>query len=126
MIKRTVFFVDEDDNYRHLFKESLALVCDNSVVVGARNGAQLLGLLHSGSKHAVIILNINSPKSNGIKTLRALNVTPSLPVYRIIVTSNTQNTDLESAVYGLGAVKFTRKSEDMTELLDLVYEVSTR
>ena len=93
----------------------------NQVVV-AKDGVEALELLHGSGPEptppplpAVVLLDLNLPKVDGIEVLRRIREHPRtrlLPV--VVLTSSNEERDVVTS-YGLGANSFVRKPVDFDE-----------
>lgn len=91
----------------------------NEIVV-ARDGAEALERLHGNDRvhPAVILLDLNLPKIDGLEVLRRIRADPStrmLPV--VVLTSSTQDEDLVRS-YQLGANAYVRKPVDFNAFVE--------
>ena len=98
----------------------------NQVVV-ARDGAEALDYLFATGQHAsrdaaqqpaVVLLDLNLPKIDGIEVLRRIRENPatnSLPV--VILTSSKQEEDI-AAGYASGANAYVRKPVDYADFIE--------
>ncbi len=106
---------DPDDQY--LFNDVLKLERINARCAIFNNGAELLHYLISSSQIPdVIILDLNMPMLNGIKTLQRLkekNETKFIPVF--ILTTSNSDSDRKTCLQ-LGANNYYCKPSSIREL----------
>jgi two-component system, response regulator len=118
---------DEDLALRALKKNRIL----NNVVV-VRDGEEALDYLFGQGAHAgrdmsimpaIILLDLNLPKINGLEVLRRLRAdtrTKLLPV--VILTTSKEESDLFNG-YSLGANSFVRKPVDFSKFSDAVAQL---
>ncbi len=116
---------DELLTIRALKKHNIA----NDIVV-ARDGAEALnflfhenGDLKSNPLPALIILDINLPKIDGLEVLKRLKSddnTKLIPV--VMLTSSDEHTDMLTS-YGLGANSYIRKPVDFTRFTEVAANI---
>jgi two-component system, response regulator len=103
----------------------------NEIVV-VRDGKEALQFLHAEGQYkdrdpalipAVILLDLNLPKLNGLEVLKQLRANPltdCIPV--VILTSSSEEEDMVNS-YDLGANSFVRKPVDFKRFADAVRQI---
>ena len=114
-----------DDNRDDVELTRLALEENNihNRLVVARDGAEALALLAPGVNApfgdlpAVVLLDLNLPKVNGLEVLRQLRADPRTSIVPVVIlTSSEEERDLIKT-YKLGANSYIRKPVDFSEFL---------
>lgn len=129
MEEKTILLVEDNPDEIELtlraFKNNYIF---NQVIV-AKNGVEALDYLFGKGMYAgretmdlpaLIMLDLNLPKINGLEVLKAIRqnkITELLPV--VILTSSNQDDDLIKS-YKLGANSYIRKPVDFKEFMEAV------
>ena len=122
-MKKWILLVDDSPDDVELTRLALEENEIANKLVVAHDGAEALAMLSAesiaerGDLPAVILLDLNLPKVNGIEVLRHLRDderTRLVPV--VILTSSEEECDLADA-YKLGANSYIRKPVDFSEFL---------
>lgn len=120
---KTIYIVDDDEDWRFLVKEAINEVGVPMDVIEAENGQELLKILQDEVSDAIVVLDVNMPIMNGLETLEALRKSshwPSLPIY-LVSSSNSE--DLALAAREKGATKFVTKPTYFNEYVELVKQL---
>lgn len=120
---RTIYIVDDDEDWRFLVKEAINDVGVPVQVIEADNGRALFEILEHEVNGSILVLDVNMPIMNGLETLEALRNSThwsSLPIY-LVSTSNSY--DLALTAQEKGATKFVTKPIHYDEYVKLVKEL---
>jgi len=124
----TILLVEDNPDDEML---SLRAIKKNKIsndVVVARDGREALDYLHcegayagrEGALPAVVLLDLNLPKIDGLEVLKRLRADPRTKLVPVVIlTSSKEEQDLIRG-YGLGANSYIRKPVDFNQFVDAV------
>jgi CheY-like chemotaxis protein len=115
---RTVLIVDDDPFIRRLIATTLEDVATFELVQ-ASDGEEALALAQSRSP-AIVFLDIDMPRLNGIETCRRLRALPASADATIVMLTAASGDEMERAAEDAGADLFLTKPFSPLELLRLV------
>jgi CheY-like chemotaxis protein len=103
--KKTVFLADDDLDDRLLFEDALKDVSIDSTLTMAKNGQQLMEILHDKVPPApdVIFLDLNMPRKNGLECLEEIKQTEKLRDIPIVIFSTSMQENAIMDTYKRGA-----------------------
>jgi CheY-like chemotaxis protein len=117
-----ILLVDDSQADVYLFQEAFRAVQGVHELEVARDGEQALQVLHAaGGKehlHALILLDLNLPKTDGFEVLRAIRADSKLCAIPVIVVSSSLDEGQVRQAYELGANAYIVKPLD--DFVDLV------
>lgn len=119
---KTIYLVDNDEDWRFIIKNAIASSALDVKVVEADNGLAFLNILPEHVPHSVILMDINMPIMNGIETLHALKNNPDWASIPVMLMSSADERSIPSSTKELGAFKFVTKPIHFEEHLELVEE----
>jgi len=113
---KTILVIEDDAATR----EALAMILrgDGFTVTGAANGQEALGLLRSGLKPDLILLDLMMPIMDGWQFRREQVRDDALAAVPVVILSADGNVQLKAA--SLHAVDFLQKPVDAEHLLDVI------
>lgn len=120
---KTIYIVDDDEDWRFLVKEAINEVGVPVAVIEADNGQELFKILQDEVSDAIVVLDVNMPIMNGLETLEALRKSShwsSLPIYLV---SSSSSEDLALAAREKDATKFITKPTYFNEYVELVKQL---
>lgn len=126
-MKKWILLVEDSSDDVELTKVALEQNKIANTLVVARDGAEAIDLLSEakigryGELPAVILLDLNLPKVDGIEVLRHLRAdarTELVPI--VILTSSEEERDLIKS-YKLGANSYIKKPVDFAEFLSAMH-----
>ena len=124
MSDKTILLVEDNPDDEALTLRAFQKNNITNAVAVARDGAQALAYLSSGTDlPQLVLLDLKLPKVDGLEVLRRLRAdarTRLLPV--VILTSSTEERDLVES-YRLGANSYVRKPVDFVEFVDAVRQL---
>ena len=124
----TILLVEDNPDDEML---SLRAIKKNKIsndVVVARDGRKALDYLHCEGAHAgrdgklpaVVLLDLNLPKIDGLEVLKRLRADPRTKLVPVVIlTSSKEEQDLIRG-YGLGANSYIRKPVDFNQFVEAV------
>lgn len=119
-----LLFVEDDDATAYLTLKALKINAFPAEVTRARDGAEAMQHLFSGSlKPVLILLDLKLPKINGIEVLEKVRGTldlTSIPV--VILTASNLDQDRERT-HALGITRYIVKPMDFQEFVTEMGEV---
>src|SRR5213593_2426576 len=119
MSDKTILLVEDNPDDEALTLRAFQKNNITNAVAVARDGAQALAYLSSGTDlPQLVLLDLKLPKVDGLEVLRRLRAdarTRLLPV--VILTSSTEERDLVEG-YSSGANSYVRKPVDFTEFTE--------
>jgi len=109
---KTVYLVDDDDDDRMLVCEALHQVIDQVTIIEAADGRRLLDLLKlrdSTSQSAMILLDNNMPRMNGLETLAHIRSNPETEHIPVLMLSTSSDQYYVKNAYNLGVNAYLKK-----------------
>lgn len=129
MMEKSILLVEDNQSDIDLTIRALNKAHIMNELLIAEDGQEALDYLFGTGKHetphphalpAVVLLDINLPKLNGIEVLRRIRENPKThrqPV--VILTSSTEEADIIST-YDLGANSYIRKPVDFNQFAEAI------
>lgn len=116
---KNILIVDDQNTIRSMLKDEISKI-KNVAVIEAVNGNEALGKAKV-AKPALILLDIEMPRKNGLETLKELKEFPRTKDIPVIIISAHLNEDNKNKATELGAEKYIDK-ENIKEInfVDLV------
>ncbi len=108
---KTVFLVDDDQDDRFFIRQAMEEAGAMVEIVEAENGLELLALIQNDGKTtvALVLLDMNMPKMNGLETIAAIRSQPSIAMVPIVMISTSSNPNLIESAYRAGVDTFITK-----------------
>lgn len=121
-IPTTILVVDDDEDDRLLIKDAFSHSCQCLKLHFVYDGMEMLRYLNANSliKPALIILDINMPRMNGVQALESLKSDNKFKDIPVIMLTTTSDDDIITETYCKGASSFIRKPILMSELEHIV------
>jgi CheY-like chemotaxis protein len=113
---RKILLVDDDIDDRLIFAEMLREIDENTLLVSAENGLEMVALLEKTEDEdlpGMIILDQNMPKMSGKECLVFLKDSPRYRQIPTIIYSTFQVTDFSRECLELGAEDVLAKPDTM-------------
>ena len=120
---KTIYLVDDDEDWRFIIKNAIASSALDVKVVEADNGLALLTILPEHVSHSVILMDINMPVMNGIEALHALNNNSKWASIPVMLMSSAEERSIPFSTKELGVMKFVMKPIHFEEHVELVKEL---
>jgi two-component system response regulator len=128
MDKNLVILIAEDDeDDRLLIQEAFTEHNVSNPIQFVENGAELVDYLVRCSDNptttknpAIIILDINMPKMNGIEALERVKTHPELRPIPVVMLTTSASPEHVSKSYQLGANSFLKKPNSYQRMMKLV------
>ena len=109
---KTVYVVDDDEDDRLLICEALLQVINQLTIIEVIDGRQLLELLARRGRNpepAIIILDINMPRMNGMETLAHIRSRPESEHLPVIMLSTSADQYYIKNSYSIGVNAYLKK-----------------
>jgi CheY-like chemotaxis protein len=109
---KTLYLVDDDDDDRMLIREALEQVIDQLTIIEAVDGRSLLNLLSSRDpdlQPAMILLDNNMPRMNGLETLAHIRSNPDTEHIPVLMLSTSSDQYYVKNAYNLGVNAYLKK-----------------
>lgn len=118
MDEKVIYIVDDDQDDRLLFRETINDINKNIKIVEFDNGHEFLTKIgnYSVLKVDLLLLDMNMPKMNGIETITAFRSQSQFADIPAVMLSTTNNTDLIDLAYKSGINYFSTKPISTNEL----------
>jgi CheY-like chemotaxis protein len=129
----TVLSAEDDADFRLLVRRAVDRSQLGIDLRFVEDGEQLLDYLHhrgafaaagASPRPALVLLDLNLPRTDGRNALRAIKADPSLRAIPIVVFTTSNAVEDVALCYELGANGFVKKPMDMPALIDLVSTVA--
>ena len=113
--KKTFLFVDDDEDDRNLFSDTLKMIDSEIITYEAINGKEALTLLTKKTQHLpdVIFLDINMPAMSGWECLKKIKENEHLKNIPVVILSTSSNirdvgiaVELDAAFYWVKPTSF--------------------
>ncbi|MCY7355983.1 MAG: response regulator [Rudanella sp.] len=120
--KSVVYVADDDADDRYFIREAIQGVDPSVTIVEAKDGADLLALLHSRTKEPtpqsvnLILLDMNMPKMNGLEALVAIKADPALRHIPTVMISTCIHPGQVAAAYQYGINSYIQKPTSSFDL----------
>ncbi|WP_247236260.1 response regulator [Telluribacter sp. SYSU D00476] len=125
---KTIYLVDDDQDDRFLIKEAIQQTGIEVEVIEAENGLELLDLIQQNGKFsaALILLDMNMPKMNGLETTLALKADTTTFDIPVVMISTSSNESLIESAYQAGINSFIPKPSSFQEFAKLGEQLTAR
>ncbi|WP_373511960.1 response regulator [Persicitalea sp.] len=124
---KTVFLVDDDQDDRFFIRQAIEEAGASIEIIEAENGLDFLALIHSDNSipAALILLDMNMPKMNGLETIAAIRSDPSIATIPVVMVSTSFDPTLIESAYQAGVDKFITKPSSFEGFADLSQQLIT-
>lgn len=130
---KTVFLVDDDQDDRYFLRQAIEEAGALVDIVEVENGLELLTLIRkddqipgSQTLTALVLLDMNMPKMNGLETIVAIRSDPSTATVPVVMISTSSNPNLIESAYRAGVNNFITKPSSFEGFTDLSQQLITR
>ncbi len=122
----TILVADDDEDDRLLIKDAFSNSCQCVKLTFLKDGVSLIDYLDAEKaiKPALIMLDLNMPRMNGIQALEILKSDSRLKDIPVIILTTSSEDDIIAETYCKGASSFIRKPQLFSELEQIVSIVS--
>ncbi|MCF2489313.1 response regulator [Dyadobacter sp. CY347] len=105
---KRVYLVDDDPDDRYLVCEALTQVSADITIIEAIDGQHFFELIGDTSPDspALILLDVNMPRMDGLETLSKIKTKPSLAALPIVMFSTSGNQTLIEQAHREGVTAF--------------------
>ena len=122
--EKYVLYAEDDPDDQFLMREVLSKVVEGVQLVTCENGQEAYTYLKQLPEHAVqpvlIILDLNMPVWDGMRTLRELKAEADFINVPVLIFSTTNNENDRHQALELGAVAFVTKPTTYRELETII------
>lgn len=121
-----IFLVDDDEDDRMFTKQALESVTSQIEITELSDGSQLLALLkENGSDHpALVLMDMNMPKLNGLEALSVLRSTPEYRHIPVVMFSTTTLARAVKKAYSLGVNAYIVKPIHFDDYIRMAHAVN--
>ncbi|GAB3174000.1 response regulator [Telluribacter humicola] len=125
---KTVYLVDDDQDDRYLIRQAIQQTGVQVEVIEAENGLELLHLIQQNDtlSAALILLDMNMPKMNGLETTLALKADATTLDIPVVMISTSSNKSLIESAYQAGINSFITKPSSFQEFSELGDQLAAR
>lgn len=127
--KKVIFIVDDDDDDRMFLREAMNSMSQNIDIKEAVDGKQLQDFLieNSGSEStALILMDVNMPRLNGMETLSWLRSQPVFSHIPVVIFSTVNSPALVKQAYDFGIELFVTKPSYLDKYLEIAADLFER
>ena len=128
MDNKTVHLADDDEDDRMLFKEALQETDPDIKVVEAQNGKELIENIKNDHDldDAIIVVDMNMPKMNGIETIKAIRDDLNLSEVPAVMLSTSSSPELKKKAIEAGATEYFTKPNSFNALILIAKKILLR
>lgn len=125
---KTIFLADDDADDRFMIKEAIREVDRHIEVIEAENGIDLLTMMEKNEKpgSAIVVLDMNMPKMNGLETLDAIRSIPHLSMIPAIMLSTSSDTSFAKIAYKAGISIYLTKPDSFEAFIDMIQQLTNQ
>ncbi|MBE9462605.1 response regulator [Dyadobacter subterraneus] len=125
---KTIFLADDDADDRFLIKEAIREVDSEIKVIEAENGFELLTLMEESGEadSAIVVLDMNMPKMNGLETLDAIRSIPHLSMIPAVMLSTSSDSSFAQLAYKAGISIYLTKPDSFEAFIDLIQQLTNQ
>lgn len=124
---KTIYLTDDDEDDRMLLRYAIEKAITNVRIVELDSGDALIRLLGSEPNNendpAIIIMDMNMPRMNGLETLKVIKKTPGLKHLPVVMISTSSNSSLIRESYNTGVNAFLQKPITESDFLKLAQAI---
>lgn len=125
---KTIYLADDDEDDRMLIRLAIEQVVSHVRIVELDSGEELIRLMGNhevSADPALIIMDMNMPRVNGLETLEWLKATDRCRHIPVLMLSSTSHRDLVREAYERGVNAFLEKPIHNAEFVRLAKAVDT-
>lgn len=117
-----IYLADDDADDRLLFEEALSELKKDAKLTTAKNGEQLMGMLHKQTPPPpnMIFLDLNMPLKNGFECLEEIRADRKFKDIPVVVFSTSSQKEAVDKVYKKGADYYMCKPDNFQKLKKLL------
>lgn len=120
---RAIYIADDDSDDRFFVRNALDCEQINATVIEAEDGQNLIDLLQTASHQvALIIVDMNMPRLNGLETVSQLMQIPAAVNVPIVILSTSPGNHLVSDALTAGVAAVHKKPDSVQGFGELVRE----
>lgn len=123
---KTIYLADDDEDDRMLLREALVEVIDEVRIVEVCDGAELLKTLRAevtGSLPALVLMDINMPRINGMEALKMIKSDAGLTNIPVLMMSTLSGEQVVNNAFEIGICGYFAKpitADEFTRLAEAV------
>ena len=123
---KTIYLVDDDEDDRMLTREALESVIKGIRIIELSDGGGLISLAESGGlkEQALILIDMNMPRLNGLETLSLLRQNPECQQIPVVMVSTSSHQPTIQKAYEAGVNAFVVKPITFTDYIRLAHAVN--
>lgn len=123
---RTILLVEDDLVDCLTIERALKETGDRNVLVNVKNGEEALHYLQAAGndRPAIILLDLNMPRMNGVEFLKLVKEDPELRKIPVVVLTTSRAEQDINASFDLGAAGYMVKPLDYREFIEAVVTVA--
>lgn len=123
---RAILLIEDDDIDAMSVKRSLKELKVNNPLFHVENGEEALEYLHDPKniRPAIILLDINMPRMNGLEFLRAVKQDPDLKKIPIVMLTTSHEEYDKSESFSLGAAGFMVKPVEYRHFVEVIRTIN--
>ncbi|MPR33468.1 response regulator [Salmonirosea aquatica] len=124
---KTLYLVDDDQDDRFFIRQAIRDAGAQVEIIEAEDGLELLGLIRQQEniEAALILLDMNMPKMNGLETISALRSDPRMATTPIVMISTSSSPSLIETAYQAGVDNFVTKPSSFEGFNHLGHQLTT-
>lgn len=125
---KTIYLADDDSDDRFLIKEAIREVNPDIKVIEAENGLELLTLIEETGDpdSALVVLDMNMPKMNGLEALDAIRSIPHLSMIPAVMLSTSSDSSFARLAYKAGISLYLTKPDSFEAFIDLIQQLTNQ
>ncbi|HEV7379523.1 MAG TPA: response regulator [Dyadobacter sp.] len=124
---KTIYLTDDDEDDRMLLRYAIEKAIASVRIIELDSGDALIRLLerepYNEDDPAIIIMDMNMPRMNGLETLRLIKKTPSLTHLPVVMISTSSNSSLIRESYDTGVNAFLQKPITESDFIRLAQAI---
>lgn len=121
-----IYYAEDDEEDRFLFRESIQECCQHVVLVEFTNGESLVKFLNSRDDHqtpCAIVSDMKMPYMDGLDVLKAVKNSPKLQHLPVIILSTSSSSFDKDLCKDLGATAFFSKPTTLKQIRQTVEDI---
>ena len=124
-INKNVYLADDDDDDRFLICEAIKSILPTINIIEVTDGRQLLDkIIGANAKSpALILLDMNMPRMNGLEAAIAIRSNPSLAEIPLAMITTSSDKVLSAQAYKCGVDRFFIKPSSFEGLIKMAREL---
>lgn len=124
-INKNVYLADDDDDDRFLICEAIKSILPTINIIEVTDGRQLLDRIVGANTNspALILLDMNMPRMNGLEAAIAIRANPSLAEIPLAMITTSSDKALSAQAYECGVDRFFTKPSSFEGLIKMAREL---